>query len=85
MKRINNKYLSVFFMSAKLRLINKDMKNKQLEGFNVVLEISNTYKKVAEVFCLRYLYSPLIVFYCSVQSGFCAMPWYLISLHGRGR
>lgn len=58
MKRINNKYLSVFFMSAKLRLINKDMKNKQLEGFNVVLEISNTYKKVAEVFCLRYLYSP---------------------------
>lgn len=66
MKRINNKYLSVFFMSAKLRLINKDMKNKQLEGFNVVLEISNTYKKVAEVFCLRYLYSPQL--FSTVQS-----------------
>lgn len=67
MKRINNKYLSVFFMSAKLRLINKDMKNKQLEGFNVVLEISNTYKKVAEVFCLRYLYSPQL--FSTVQSS----------------
>lgn len=29
-------------MSAKLQIINKDMKNKQLEGFNVRLESSNS-------------------------------------------
>ena len=39
---INKKYLFIVFMSAKLRLINKAMKDKQLEGFNVTLEISNT-------------------------------------------
>lgn len=29
-------------MSAKLQIINKDMKNKQLEGFNVRLKSSNS-------------------------------------------